>query len=334
MKKLSDIGEREAIRIISKILSKGDTALGDDCATLDMDEEHYLLVSTDMILQQTHIPQEMTPYEMGWFIVAVNLSDIASKGGIPIGVLLSLGLPREISEKFLKDLTKGADACAAEFGTYIVGGDTKEANEVTLCGTALGIVKKDEFMPRQGAKPGDTIAVTGELGKAGAGLLNLKNKILDKDLSKFLLQPIPRLKEGRVLAGQKCVTSCMDISDGLSSSLYQLKELNKTGFEIDLKNLPISSDLIAMGEKHSNLDVCSVALHFGGDYELLLTIPPEKFKQTREIMRENDLELIDVGRVIEDEKVILVENGRKKILENKGYEHFKKPFSSILPNLN
>ena len=101
MKKLSDLGERKAIQLISEILSKGDVAvgIGDDCAAIDMGEE-YLLVSTDMISQKTHIPEQMTPFQIGWFIVAINLSDIAAKGGMPLGLVLSFGLPKETSEIF------------------------------------------------------------------------------------------------------------------------------------------------------------------------------------------------------------------------------------------
>ncbi len=325
MKKLSDLGERKAIELILKILTKGDVAVGpgDDCAAIDMGKE-YLLITTDMISQKTHIMKEMTPFQIGWFIVAINLSDIAAKGGKPLGMVLSFGLPKGTSEAFLKELTKGADACATKFNTSIIGGDMKESSDVALCGTAFGKVKKDEFMPRIGAQVGNIIAVTGTLGKAGAGYYNLKNKILDKDISKALLEPIPKLKEGEMLARQKCVTSCMDISDGLSSSLYQLQELNNVGFEINLNSIPISSELIELNKKQSGLDIYNIALHFGGDYELLLTIPPHKFEKAKEALKEIGTDLIAIGKVIREEEVLIVDNKVKKVLENKGYEHFKK----------
>ena len=99
MKKLSDLGERRVIRLISNILSKGDeiVGIGDDCAALEFGEE-YLLVSTDMIYKKTHVPEIMTPWQIGWFVVAINLSDIAAKGGKPLGLVLSLGLPRDTSD--------------------------------------------------------------------------------------------------------------------------------------------------------------------------------------------------------------------------------------------
>lgn len=323
MKKLSELGEREAIRLISDILSRGDVAvgIGDDCAAFEFGEK-YLLVSTDMISQKTHIPEEMTPFQLGWFIVAINLSDIAAKGGIPLGLVLSFGLPKETSETFLKELTKGADSCATTFDTTIVGGDMKEADVVTICGTAFGVVKKEEFMSRIGSSPGDIIAVTGTLGKAGAGYYNLKNKTLDSDLSKPLLEPTPKLKEGELLARQKCVTSCMDISDGLSSSLYQLQELNNVGFEIDLNNIPISSELIQLHSEQSGLDIYGIALHFGGDYELLVTIPAHKFEKAKGALKKNGTDLIAIGEVTIKKEIIINDGKVKKTLENKGYEHF------------
>ena len=327
VKKLSDLGERKAIQLISQILTKGDVAvgIGDDCAAIDLGKE-YLLVTTDMISQKTHIPKEMTPFQIGWFIVAINLSDIAAKGGMPLGLVLSFGLPKETSEEFLTELTKGADACATTFDTHIIGGDMKEAGEITLCGTAFGVVKKDEFMPRRGAKIGDIVAVTGTLGKAGAGYFNLKNKMLDKDISKALLEPVPKLKEGRLLAGQKCATSCMDLSDGLSSSLHQLSELNNVGFEITHDKIPLSSELLKIKKKKRDLNVFDFALHFGGDYELLVTIPKVYFEKIKEILEKNGTDFIAIGKVTREKEIIISVGDEKKTLENKGYEHFKKQF--------
>jgi thiamine-monophosphate kinase len=327
VKILSDLGERVAIQRIAAILTKGTnrSGIGDDCATIDMGKE-YLLATTDMMYQRTHIPAQMTPYQMGWFLVAINLSDIAAKGGTPLGLVLSFGLPKKTSELFLKELTKGADACAVAFGTTIVGGDTKETQEITLCGTAFGTVKKNEFMSRTGAHPGDVVAVTGMLGRAGAGYYALKHHTLEKKLSKALLEPVPKLKEGRLLAQQRLVTSSMDLSDGLSTSLYQLQEMNQVGFEIKKNALPLASELYELCRKNHDIDLYTLALHFGGDYELLITIPREKFEQIKKMSKKHSIDLIAIGTVTKKKDIILVDNGNKLVLENKGYEHFKKHF--------
>ena len=316
VKKLSELGERKAIELISSMLSKGDVSvdIGDDCAALEFGEE-YLLVSTDMITEKTHIPDVMTPWQAGWFIVSINLSDIAAKGGKPLGLVLSLGLPKDTTEIFLKELMKGANDCAIKYGTTIIGGDTKENSQITICGTAFGTVRKDEFMGRKGAKPGDIVAVTGTLGKAGAGYFALQHSIKD-NIQKDLLEPQPRIKEGRTLAKQKIATSCMDISDGLSSSLYQLQELNNVGFEIKKDCIPLSASLFHLAKKHTEMNVYKYSLHFGGDYELLLTILPDKFEQAGG-------KLTAIGTVTKEQDIILIDGSSRTILKNKGYEHFK-----------
>ena len=325
MKTLADLGERAAIQRIDALLTKGKqrSGIGDDCAAIDLGTK-YLLVTTDMMSQLTHIHKGMTAFQIGWFLVAINLSDIAAKGGTPLGVTCSFGLPKTTSEMFLKELTRGADACAVRFGTTIVGGDTKETTEITLCGTAFGTVKKDEYMARRGARPGDVVAVTGRLGKAGAGYYALKRKDNEKKLSKMLFEPQPRVKEGRLLAQMHSVTSSMDLSDGLSASLYQLQERNAVGFEIDKHALPLASGLKQRFQKTHRIDPYFIALHFGGDYELLVTLPPQKMEQTKHRLQKHGIAFTWIGAVTEKKKIILRENGKTRILPNKGYEHFKK----------
>jgi thiamine-monophosphate kinase len=325
VKRLADLGERAAIRRIAEILTKGTNSrgIGDDCATIDLGKE-YLLVTTDMMYQQTHIPVQMTPYQIGWFLVAINLSDIAAKGGIPLGLVLSFGLPKKISELFFKELIKGADACAVTFGTTIVGGDTKETQEITLCGTAFGTVKKDQFMSRTGAHPGDVVAVTGTLGKAGAGYYALKYRGSEKKLFKAFLEPVPKLMEGQLLAKQHSVASSMDISDGLSASLYQLQEINNVGFEIKKNALPLASELCFLINKNHGIDPYSIALHFGGDYELLVTMSVEAVEKAQKSLKKHGTNLTVIGTVTKKKNIVLFDGKNKRILENKGYEHFKK----------
>jgi len=322
--KLSDLGERKAIQLISKILSKGNVAvgIGDDCAAIEFGKD-YLLVTTDMISEKTHIPKIMKPWQIGWFTVAINLSDISAKGGKPLGLVLTIGLPKNTSESFLKELMKGADKCATQFGTSIVGGDTKETHEIMLSGTAFGTVKKDEFMGRKGAKPGDIVAVTGKLGKAAAGYYALKHNMKNKENLKYLLEPIPRIKEGMALAKTKTVSSSMDISDGLSSSLYQLQELNDVGFEIDKEKIPLSSVLLKF-EGKKDINIYEYAMHFGGDYELLLTLPLDKFDKAQKSLVKTGTPLTVIGKVTKEKKINIIDGQTKKILQNKGYEHFRK----------
>ena len=323
MKKLSDLGERKAIEIISEILSKGNEVIGigDDCTAYDMGNK-LLLISTDMITKKTHIPKKMTPWQIGWFIVAINISDIAAKGGKPIGMVLSIGIPKDTTEDFFKKIIKGAENCSKKYGFTISGGDTKENTELTISGTIFGTVKKENFMPRKGCKPGDIVVVTGNLGKAGAGYYAIQKNIENKKIIEELLEPKPRLKEGIVLASKKIISSSMDISDGLSSSLYQLKKINNVGFKIYKNKIPISKKINNFSKKNS-YDIYKSALHYGGDYELLITMPKKHFKKLEESIKNIDSKITEIGIVTKEKNIKIIENQVEKKLENKGFEHFK-----------
>jgi len=116
----------------------------------------------------------------------------------------------------------------------------------------------------------------------------------------------------------------MDISDGLSSSLYQLQELNNVGFEIEKEKIPLAQTLFELARKKEQLDAYEYALHFGGDYELLLTIPPDKFEKAVQSVEKAGNRITLIGRVTKDNKIIIISNGTKKILQNRGYEHFRR----------
>ncbi len=287
---LQKLGERK----ITKQITKRFSIPYDDCALFEINGE-YLLITTDMVYKKTHFPKEATFYQMGWYSIAINISDIASKGGEPIAYIVAFGLPRKMEIKNLEEILDGMEDCIDEYGGKLIGGDTKEANEITIVVTALGKVEKENFIPRKGARINDYIYVTGTLGKGGASLL-------DKNMEKLLLIK-PRLKEGRKLAriGINC---CMDLSDGLASSLYQLMDINQVGFKIYANKLPIDKD----AKKYKNW--LNLALYYGGDYELLFTTP----KEIKGIKK--------IGKVIERKEVIIVKNGKEIKMENKGYEHF------------
>ena len=324
MKTLADIGERNAITRLSKIITKKNDSfpIGDDCAILPVHDE-YMLVSTDMVAQHTHLSSKMTPWQIGWFLVAVNLSDLAAKGGIPYGLVLALGLPRSYPVVSFEELIHGAHDCAQAFNTRILGGDTKESKELVLTGTVLGWVKKNEFMGRKGAKISDVIAVTGEIGKAAAGMYVLEKDILSEQAClHFLFEPQPRITAGRILAQSGRIHCCMDTSDGISTSLYQLQEINSVGFCIDSSLLPISSACSKLFVKESEQNIEEYVLQGGGDYELLCTLHPDDFSMIKSQLERIDVSFTQIGVVTKEKEIVYRKNGKKKTLRNKGYEHF------------
>jgi thiamine-monophosphate kinase len=327
--KIGEIGERALIAHIAKLLPKPGNAIvegvgEDDCAVLDIVGEEYLLITTDMLHRKTDFPLQMGGWQIGWMSVAVNLSDLASKGARPLGILMAMGIPQDAELDFIEDIVKGMNDCAARFGTQIIGGDTDSHDELTLAGTALGLVKKELLIRRRGAKEGDLACVTGTLGKAGAALLALKtpylntgtNKIsVNSGILKALFEPFPRINEGIALAESRSVTSMMDISDGLALSLHDLSKASGIGFKVYENMLPVLHDVKRLFKGEELLEA---AVFTGGDFELLFTVAPDKLESARKACP-----LTVIGEVIKD-GVFIERAGRKEELEARGYEHFRK----------
>ncbi|MDD1748683.1 MAG: thiamine-phosphate kinase [Methanothrix sp.] len=304
----SGIGERELIRRISEILGGVEN---DDCAVIDAGDR-YLVATTDMLHRKTDFPDIMNPWQMGWMSVAVNLSDIAAMGAEPYGILLATGLPPEADLYFIDELFSGFADCAGYYGTKVIGGDTDSHQELTITGSALGFVEKDQIMRRRGARVGDLLCTTGSLGGAGAGLWAWKHDDLESEFIVKLLEPEPRLKEGRALAKSQAVTAMMDNSDGLALSLSDLSEVSRVGFVVYEDRLPIIPGLVEMvgHEKAVNM-----VMSAGGDFELVFTVNPERLSDAR---RACDIAVIGV---VVEEGIWMESCGEKIRIEPKGYEH-------------
>lgn len=319
MRTLGDMGEKEVVRrLLDGIRSSAPVGPGDDAAAVDMGN-YYLVVTTDLISVRTHMPEVMTDRQIGWMLAAVNYSDIAAMGAKPIGMVVSLALPRETAFSSLKSMMNGMQDCSESVGAEILGGDTKESPEMTLAGTALGTVKKDRILLRKGAKPGDYLAVTGTLGLAAAGYYALVKGLHCPSGVKALLEPRPRVKEGLILSSSGAVTSCMDISDGLGSSVYQLSEMSGVSFSIEWDSVPIGKEVLRVASD-CGMDPAELALYYGGDYQLLFTTAPDKLPKLRSRMRSR---MTIIGKAKRSDRNTLKRDGRVVTLENRGYEHFR-----------
>ncbi len=300
-----ELGETALVRAIIRNLD----IEFEDCAVIDLADTEYLVATTDMFHRATDFPEEMSAWQIGWMSAAGTLSDIAAMGAHPCGLLVSIGFP-DLPQAFVESMIEGLSACARECGTSIIGGDTDSHQELTIAGTALGRVRKDQILRRRGAQVGDLVCVTGYLGTAGAGMraLELGGATGDPVAVNKLFEPIPRIKEGIRLAESKAVTSMMDNSDGLSISLYQLAEVNGCGFTIHADSLPVLPGL----DPGKDLDM---ALYAGGDFELLFTVAPERFPDAR-----NACELTVIGAVTQVAGGITLDKTIK--IKRKGYRSF------------
>lgn len=317
--KISELNERALIQRIARMLPRHDKNIvvgagEDDCAVLDIGGDDLLLLTTDMLHRKTDFPQQMSGWQIGWMSVAVNLSDIASKGARPLGVLMAMGLPPDTELDFLEDIIKGMGDCARKFNTHILGGDTDSHDELTITGTALGSIKKKLLIQRSGAKPGDIVCVTGNLGTAGAAIMSIDMGIsIESKILKALFEPVPRINEGIALAGTCAVSSMMDISDGLSLSLYDIGKASSVGFKIYEDRLPVISEVTALLDGD---ELLQAVVYTGGDFELLFTVPPDRLGSV-----ESTCPITVIGEVIKEGFLIQRANGLEE-LKSKGYEHF------------
>ena len=300
--------ERDLIRSISEILGGVEN---DDCALIEAGKR-YLVATTDMLHRQTDFPEIMNPWQMGWMAVAVNLSDIAAMGAEPAGLLMAVGLPHEADLYFIDELFSGFRDCAAYYGTRILGGDTDSHQELTVTGTALGWVEKELVLRRSGARPGDLLCTTGSLGGAGGGLYAWREERLDSPLIEKLLEPEPRLAEGRALAKSGAVTAMMDSSDGLALSLSDLSAASRVGFVVYEERLPLAEGLEEMVGRDRAVEM---ALGAGGDFELVYTVGREKLEAARQACQ------LTVIGVVVDEGIWRERDGERMRLEARGYEH-------------
>lgn len=308
MDECTEIGERELIRRISQILGG---VVNDDCAVIDSGDR-YLVATTDMLHRKSDFPDIMTPWQIGWMTVAVNLSDIAAMGAEPSGLLVASGLPADAELSFIDGIFEGLRDCARTYGTSILGGDMDSTDELNLTACALGFVEKDLILRRSGARIGDLLCTTGSLGAAGAGLKAWQQGDLGSKFILSLLEPRPRIEEGRALARSRSVTAMMDNSDGLALSVSDLSEVSGVGFQVQEESIPLAPGIEDVSSKKEAVEM---VLRAGGDFELIFTVRPDRIEDARKACH-----LTVIGSAI-SEGLWIESGGEKRRLRPEGYEH-------------
>ena len=179
---IKELGESGLIQRIADTYRSSDASviagIGDDAAALKVSANNILLTTSDILLEDVHFNLSFTDsYQLGRKALAVNLSDIAAMGGTPRFFVVSLALPAHISVSFIDDLYRGMMDLASEFSTSLVGGDTNASpQKLMIALTVLGEVHPDHLLKRSGAQAGDSIFVTGTIGDAALGLMQLTNR--------------------------------------------------------------------------------------------------------------------------------------------------------------
>ena len=248
---LGEFGLIDELKKLAPVSRKVIKGIGDDTAVLPYSKNEYLLFTTDMLAEGAHFTRRMPPKSMGHKALACNISDIAAMGGYPTCAVVSIGVPKNLAVSFIKDIYKGMQLLAKAFDVSIVGGDTIKTDKIVISVAMLGLVEKKNLVTRGGARPKDWIFVTGALGGS------LKS---GRHLNFW-----PRVGQARFLVQYFKPSAMMDISDGLSGDLNHLLEASRVGARLDNASIP--------RQKGASL---AQALNDGEDFELLLTLAPEK----------------------------------------------------------
>ena len=285
--------------------------IGDDCAVLRFGTRTWV-AAADMLVSGHHFKDWAEPEDVGYKAVAVNVSDVTAMGGIPRFVLASGGAddPRTTLR-----CMEGVMAACEAFGVYPIGGDTTRADALTIDVAILGEIEASPVL-RSGARVGDLLAVTGELGASAAGFLALEAGISTAErLVRRHLRPEPRVEAGRA-AARTGARAMIDLSDGLASDVRHVCEKSGVGCRVDLDLLPVAPDtrefLLSAGR-----DPELLAATGGEDYELLISAPESVMDA---LAREVEVSITVVGEITDGG--VLFERGGEPVEGVSGWDHF------------
>ena len=311
--------ERKLINSVRRVSQIGHNrsvikGIGDDTAVLRIDPKHEFLITTDLCVEGFHFRREWHPANcVGHRCLTRGLSDIAAMGGDPIACFLSLGIPENLSQRWVSQFVKGLTKLAWRFGMELAGGDTSGAPAITADIVVTGQIARGKAILRSGAKPGDRIFVTGELGGSAATLQRLfsgENIRSSKKSRHFY--PEPRIALGQWLLRKGLATAMIDLSDGLSVDLNHICDESGVSAVVHAMEIPTAPNA-----------TLALALHGGEDYELLFTADA----RARVPKAIADVRVTEIGTIhwrsdYGPQMQILGQNGALKSLKPHGWQHF------------
>jgi thiamine-monophosphate kinase len=304
-------------RLNSSVLN----GIGDDSAVLRLPSGRDALITTDFTLEGIHFRRDWHPPEaVGHRCLARGLSDIAAMGGEPVAAFLSVAFPRNLPQAWVDRFMRGLFRLAKKNDVGLAGGDTAESPNGILADIVLvGTVPRGKAVPRSGARPGDCIYVSGELGGSAAALMQMrarpKRKLNPREYVRHFY-PEPRLELGRMLRERGLATAMIDLSDGFSTDLAHICDESRVGAELYAAAIPRAR----VGKPAHEVDL-DLALHGGEDYELLFTAPVGK-RVSSEIA---GVAITQIGHVTRSRKIVLRDSaGKGHKLVPRGWEHFRK----------
>jgi thiamine-monophosphate kinase len=293
--------------------------VGDDCALLTPQAGEVIAVSTDMLVEGRHFFASTDPEALGHKALAVNLSDLAAMGARPLGFTLALALPAA-DERWIAPFARGLLALADAHAIPLVGGDTTRG-PLNLCITVLGSVAPELALRRDGARPGDEIWVSGELGDARLAVETLMGNAgmgeLPDGAAARLHRPQPRVALGLALRG--IASAAIDVSDGLLGDLSHILERSGVGAMVEAEAVPVGAALA----RHPLARQWEFALNGGDDYELCFTAPADQHARVITAATDAGVPVTRIGRILQGSGLQVVDgSGQTLTIASRSFDHF------------
>jgi thiamine-monophosphate kinase len=331
MSKSSESAEDRLIARYFRPLATVPGALGliDDAAALTPPPGCDLVLTTDGVIAGVHFFPDDPPDAIARKALRMNLSDLAAKGASPLGFLLSVALPARTDDAWLRAFAKGLGDDAARYGCPLFGGDTDHTPGPTSVSiAAFGAVPQGKMVRRSTARPGDCIVVTGTIGDAALGLalrrdrglarrLNLTDAAVTHLEQRYLL---PQPRNALAAAVRQHASAAIDISDGLVGDVVKLCRASSVAADIDVERVPLSD--AARTAIAAEPTLLETALTGGDDYEIALTLPPDKLAELAAAAQAAGVAVTEIGRVTGGEGARFMHNGKPLTFARASYSHF------------
>lgn len=294
--------------------------IGDDCAVISPAEKQNIAITTDTLVAGVHFPLQTSARAIGHKAIAVNLSDLAAMGAEPSWISLAITLP-QADELWVEEFCAGVFELCEFYNVQLIGGDTTQG-PLSITVTAQGLVPANKHITRSGAKAGDWLYVTGEIGDAALALQHILGDVMvDDEYLETVMQKL-NFPRPRILAGQalrEYATAAIDLSDGLVADLGHLCKASGVGANIILENLPISNALRdTVGLENS----FELALRGGDDYELLFTVSEDNRVGMETALANTRNTITCIGQLNGSEKITTTLNSAAVNINVKGFQHF------------
>jgi thiamine-monophosphate kinase len=338
---LSDIGELGLIKFIEDLIfeNTGKRLIRDDSFFFDLSKKNIitdntqsiLVLNSDMLVSTTDVPPLMDFYQIGRKAVLMNISDLIVKGIQPKGIIISLGLSKDMELLNFKDLILGIIDFCLKWNLDYIGGDINETKELIVNPTVFGFQNHSKIIYRNGLKQGDYLVANGKFGLTGVGfdiLLNrngnLKSFPLYKKSILSVLEPGDLGKEAFILSENNFASTSIDSSDGLAKSLTDLIYSNPSknfGFEIDFNEEFIDKEALLYSQEF-NIPLENLVFNGGEEFIHLFTINPKNYNSAQKAIQTKGGQIFKIGKVISNKIIYFLRNGKKIQLKRFGFEHF------------